>query len=137
LSLLTANADGFNSYIPGGLDGYDQVFLANFVLYWGGLALTLFVFVFSIFSHYDRITDFTAATVTTLAFVVLLVVFCISIVVATRIIQIANATGLVVGTLGSATWLTLGAMAGLLLAMIYFCLGCFFRVKRTRTYGRV
>ncbi|KAL7313470.1 hypothetical protein PS15m_007215 [Mucor circinelloides] len=125
-------------FIGSPVGGYDKVFLANFILYWCGLALTLFAFVFSVSTHYNRITDSMAAMATCLAFLVLFAVFVILIVVAYRVIGLTHSHNATVqGSIGSATWMTLGAMAALLLATIYYGLGCFFRAKRARTYEKV
>jgi hypothetical protein len=120
------------------LKGYDKAFLVNFILYWCGFGLTLFAFVFSVFTHFNRVTDSLAAIATLLAFLVLIVVFLFMLVLAVKGINNAHAIDpLIKGSIGPTTWLTLGAMAGLLIATIYYCLGCWFRVKRRRAYDKV
>lgn len=137
--MLLASAEGLNEYIPSGLDSasYSKVFLANFILYWCGFALTLIVFILSVSTHFSRLSDTFAGICTFIAFIVLLVVFCIMVVVSYRVIHTALSTSIISGTVGASTWMTLGAMASLLIATIYYFLGCCFRVKKEAKYDEV
>ncbi|KAI9471864.1 MAG: actin cortical patch SUR7/pH-response regulator pali [Benjaminiella poitrasii] len=137
-----SKADGLDEFVSTlSLEGhYSKVFLAEFILYWCGFALTLFAFIFSVSTHYNRVTDSLAALATSVAFLVLAALFVMLIVVAYRVIHTAISSfdnGLIHGSIGSATWMTLGAMAGLLFATIYYCLGCLFRARRKVNYDKI
>ncbi|KAI8877871.1 hypothetical protein K501DRAFT_197233 [Backusella circina FSU 941] len=131
-AFVWTDATNINDFVSG-LNGYDKAFLANFILYWCGFALTLFAFCFSVSTHFGRITDSMAAFSTLLAFLTLLVVFCIMIVLAYKGINNANAIDEAIdGSIGPATWCTLASMCCLFLATIYYCLGCWLRKKNAK-----
>jgi hypothetical protein len=133
---ILADATNIDDFVSG-LKGYDKAFLVNFILYWCGFALTLFAFIFSVSTHFGRITDSMAALATLLAFLVLLVVFCIMIVFAYIGINYANAIDEAIdGSIGAATWCTLASMCCLFIATIYYCLGCWLR-RRNTYYNKV
>jgi hypothetical protein len=95
--------------------------------------LTLIAFALSIIvitkehgntSH--RVTS-VAAIASFAAFVILLVVFCLMIVLSVRVIDTAlQGNAMVFGSIGPATWMTLGAMISMLFGTIHYCCGCFF-----------
>lgn len=83
-----------------------------------------------------RVTSVAAIT-SFVAFAVLLVVFCLMIVLSIRVINTAiQGNAMVYGSFGPATWMTLGAMIGMLFGTIYYCCGCFFYF-RPKTYDQV
>lgn len=81
--------------------------------------------------------DTFAGLSTLLSFLVLLAVFCIMVVVSYRVIHSTISTDAISGNVGAATWMTLGAMAGLLVATVYYFLGCWCRARKRPDYDRV
>ncbi|KAI9492920.1 actin cortical patch SUR7/pH-response regulator pali [Zychaea mexicana] len=109
------------------LDGLHQVFLANFILYWIALGLTLFAMIITFVSGFRRGSDFLASFLTFVAALVMIVVFIILMVVSMRGINNAKDAGVdATGHLGPSMWMTLGAMIALLLSSFWYCLTCCF-----------
>ncbi|KAI8338440.1 actin cortical patch SUR7/pH-response regulator pali [Chlamydoabsidia padenii] len=116
-----------------GFDGQDKVFLANFVLYWIAIGLTLFALVVTLLSHFRRSSDLFASLACFFSFVVMLVVFVILLVASLRGVNAAKSSSdTITGNLGPSMWMTLGAMCGLFLASIWYCISCCFGSGRVR-----
>ncbi|KAI8078282.1 uncharacterized protein B0P05DRAFT_614908 [Gilbertella persicaria] len=137
-AFVWTNATGLDKFTSDTFDGYPPVFLANFIIYWIGFGLTLLAFVFSVMTHSHRFKYTSVAMITFFAFVFMLVAFCIMIVMGARIANTAfsNDTSNY-SHIGPATWMTLGAMAGLLYATVYYCCSCFFRPKNMPRYSSI
>ncbi|KAG0750533.1 hypothetical protein G6F62_000307 [Rhizopus arrhizus] len=120
--------------IIGDMQNLDRVFLANFILYWIALGLTLVALITTVMSHFKRGADFCAAIATFLAFVVMLAVFVIVLVISIKGINMAKGTDSdVSGHLGPSTWMTLGAFVALLLSSVSYCFACIFGPGRIRS----
>ncbi|KAI7878069.1 hypothetical protein K492DRAFT_171109 [Lichtheimia hyalospora FSU 10163] len=114
-----------------GLDSYDRVFLANFILYWIALGLTLAAMVVTCMSGFRRGSDFLASFLTFVAALVMIVVFVILMVVGLRGVNNAKGAGIdATGHLGPSMWMTLGAMVALLLSSFWYCVTCCFAPNR-------
>ncbi|KAI8374203.1 actin cortical patch SUR7/pH-response regulator pali [Radiomyces spectabilis] len=119
-----SNAEGLSGLVDG-LNGHDKLFLANFILYWIAFGLTLFALVITLLSNFRRSSDLLASFACFIAFVVMLVVFIIVLVISLRGINAAKGVdSSISGFLGPSTWMTLGAMVGLLLASLWYCFAC-------------
>ncbi|KAI9255465.1 actin cortical patch SUR7/pH-response regulator pali [Sporodiniella umbellata] len=128
-----SQADGVKNLI-GDMHNYEKLFLANFILYWIALGLTLIALVITIMSHFRRGPDFCAAIATFFAFVVMLVVFVIVLIISIRGVNMAKgASNSVSGSLGPATWMTLGAFVALLFSSISYCFACICGPGRIRS----
>ncbi|EIE86930.1 hypothetical protein G6F46_006164 [Rhizopus delemar] len=120
-------------HIIGDMHSIDRLFLANFILYWIAIGLTLTALIVTTLSHFRRGPDFCAALATFLAFFVTLVVFVLVLVISIRGINVAKGTDpTITGNLGPATWMTLGAFAALLLSSISYCFACVFGPSRNQ-----
>ncbi|KAG2221036.1 hypothetical protein INT45_009285 [Circinella minor] len=114
-----------------GLDGLSKVFLANFILYWIALGLTLFAMLVTFMAGFRRGSDFLASFLTFISAIVMIVVFIILMVVSMRGINNVKGAGVdVSGHLGPSMWMTLGAMVALLLSSFWYCLTCCFGAGR-------
>ncbi|ORZ24620.1 hypothetical protein BCR42DRAFT_403309 [Absidia repens] len=116
-----------------GFDGQEKVFLANFILYWIAIGLTLFALTVTILSHWRRSSDVFASLACFISFVVMLVVFVIVLVASLRGINAAkSASDNISGNLGPSMWMTLGAMVGLFLSSMTYCISCCLGSGRVR-----
>ncbi|CEJ03413.1 hypothetical protein CU097_014863 [Rhizopus azygosporus] len=132
-----SQANGIQDVI-GDMHNMDRVFLANFILYWIALGLTLIALIITVLSSFRRGPDFCAAIATFFAFVVMLAVFVIVLVISIRGINIAKGTNSdIQGSLGPATWMTLGAFVALLFSSISYCFACIFGPGRVRSQDKV
>ncbi|KAI8148464.1 actin cortical patch SUR7/pH-response regulator pali [Fennellomyces sp. T-0311] len=120
------------------LGDLSRVFLANFILYWIALGLTLFAMVITFLSGFRRGSDFLASFITFIAAIVMIVVFVILIVVSMRGVNHVQDAGIdASGHLGPSMWMTLGAMVALLLSSFWYCLTCCFGAGRVRDADKV
>ncbi|OBZ84844.1 hypothetical protein A0J61_07110 [Choanephora cucurbitarum] len=139
-AFIWTNATGIDKFTSDAFDGYSPVFQANFILYWIGVGFTLLAFVFSVMTwSNNRRFDYTkTAIVTFFGFLIMLAVFCITIVMGARIANTAFLSDTTNAShIGPATWTTLGAMVGLLYATAFYCLSCSFRHRDTRKYDNI
>ncbi|KAI8353207.1 hypothetical protein BD560DRAFT_336816 [Blakeslea trispora] len=139
-AFIWTNATGLDRFTSDAFESYPPVFIANFVIYWIGLGLTLLAFVFSIMTlGSNRRFNYTnTAIITFFGFLMMLVVFCIMIVMGARIANTAFSYNTAnTSHIGPATWTTLGAMAGLLYATVFYCISCSFRHKDSRRYDNI
>ncbi|CAO3581731.1 unnamed protein product [Absidia cylindrospora] len=121
-----------------GFDGQEKIFLANFILYWIAIGLTLFALTITILSHWRRSSDVFASLACFISFVVMLVVFVIVLVASLRGINAAkSASDNISGNLGPSMWMTLGAMCGLFLSSMTYCISCCFGSGRVRDVDKV
>jgi hypothetical protein len=108
-----------------GFEGEAKLFLAIFILYWIAIGLTLFALTVTMLSHFRRSSDMCASLASFVSFVVMLVVFVILLVGCLKGINVAKGTSEnISGTLGPSMWMTLGAMVGLFLSSIWYCISC-------------
>ncbi|KAI9280814.1 actin cortical patch SUR7/pH-response regulator pali [Sporodiniella umbellata] len=121
-------------YIIGDMHSVEQLFLANFVLYWIAFGLTLLALIFTSLSHFKRGPYFCAALSTFLSFFIMLFVFVFVLVLSMRGINTAKGTNPdITGSLGPATWMTVGAFAALLMSTICYCFVCVLGPDRVRS----
>ncbi|CAO3696322.1 unnamed protein product [Rhizopus stolonifer] len=122
----------------GDMQSLHRVFLANFILYWIALGLTLFAFVTTVMSHFRRGPDLCASIATFIAFVVMLTVFVIVLVISIKGVNIAEgADSEISGNVGPSTYMTLGAFVALLLSSISYCFACICGPGRVRSEEKV
>ncbi|CAO3694329.1 unnamed protein product [Rhizopus stolonifer] len=121
-------------YIIGDMHSIDKLFLANFILYWIALGLTLVALVSTSLSHFRRGPNFCAALSTFLSFFIMLIVFVFVLVLSVRGINTAKGTNPdLTGNLGPAAWMTVGAFAALLLSSICYCFVCVLGPDKVRS----
>ncbi|KAI9010431.1 actin cortical patch SUR7/pH-response regulator pali [Phycomyces nitens] len=115
------------SNITGALHISSNLFLVIFILYWIAFGLTLFAITITILSHFRRGPDFLASFSTFLSFLLMLVIFIMTLVVSLRSInEVKGMDKNGSGNLGPSAWMTLGAFAGLMLASLMYCVTCIF-----------
>ncbi|KAI7863587.1 actin cortical patch SUR7/pH-response regulator pali [Spinellus fusiger] len=109
------------------LPDLSKFFLAIFILYWVALGLTFFALLVTSFSHFRRGPDLLASISTFTSFIIMVAVFVMTLVISLRgINQIKDANPNITGSLGPSMWMTLGALAGLMLASFMYCATCIF-----------
>ncbi|CAO3609729.1 unnamed protein product [Cunninghamella echinulata] len=108
-----------------GFHGQDQLFLANFILYWIAFGLTFLALIITVLSQFKRSSDVVASLACFLASIVLLVVFIFLMVLSLRgINEVKQIDSSISGHLGPSMWMTLGALVGALLASLWYCIAC-------------
>lgn len=128
---------GLSDY-TGSIQNIDKVFLANFILYWIALGITLVALVITVMSHFRRGPDLIASLGTFLAFGVMLVVFVIVLVISMKGINgVKDGHSDSHGYLGASTWCTLGGFIALLFSSINYCIACIFGPGRGAVAGKV
>ncbi|CAO3591329.1 unnamed protein product [Absidia cylindrospora] len=105
----------------------DNVYFANYVLYWIAFGITLGALAITILAHFGRAVDFLASIATFLGFILMLVIFIIVLVISLKGINATrDANKNAYGQLGDCIWMHLGAMIGLLFGSLWYCFTCIF-----------
>ncbi|KAG0174274.1 hypothetical protein DFQ30_005048 [Apophysomyces sp. BC1015] len=122
------NAESLGRYFQNSIiQGHESIYMANFILYWIAFGLTALALIVTLLSHFRRSADLVAAFASFVSFLVLLASFVIILVISLRgFTHVGSGDAVTTIRLGPSTWMTLGAVAGLLVASLAYCVSCCF-----------